>query len=129
MFLFLLTVLACSGTPTSPTAGCSTEIACLWAEGQQWLLAVNDQWVASGEAPIRGDVRSVGPEKFFFVPHVEPLYLDGEQVGGIFEPSQNRIHYHEPMMEGAIPHEACHAILYALKDPRWRCVFHTDCEH
>jgi hypothetical protein len=127
--LSLWIVIACSGTPTSPTPGCSEEIACLWEEGQQWLLALNDQWVAAGEPPIRGDVLSVGYQEFFFVAHTEPLFLDGQEVGGIFEPSLSRIHYQEAMMEGAVPHEACHAILYELKDPRWRCVFHADCEY
>jgi hypothetical protein len=122
----LLAGWACFGAPTSPTDGSDEEIAELWAEGQQWLLTLNTQWTAAG-APIQGDVRSVRYSKFLFVSHSDPLFLGGEQVGGFFEPGLRRIHYHEPMMHGAIPHEACHAILYELGDPRWRCVFHNEC--
>ena len=122
----LLTVCACCDTPTSPTDASDEEIAALWAEGQQWLLTINQEWTAEG-APIQGDVRSVHHRKFLFVSHREPLYLGGEPVGGFFEPSLRRIHYRESMMDGAIPHEACHAILYDLGDPRWRCVFHDEC--
>ena len=124
----LLSVWACSGTPTSPTDGPDEEIAGLWAVGQQWLLNLNAQWTAAGEPPIRGDVRSVQYTKFLFVSHNEPLFLEGEQVGGFFEPDSRRIHYQELLRHGAIPHEACHAILYELGDPRWRCVNHDECD-
>jgi hypothetical protein len=124
----VLSLLACSGMPTSPTDLSEEEIARLWTVGQQWLLNLNAQWTAAGEPPIPGDVRSVRYTRFFFISHSEPLFLDGEQVGGYFEAGLKRIHYQEAMMQGAIPHEACHAILYELGDPRWRCVFHDECD-
>jgi hypothetical protein len=120
--------VACSDTPTSTSGDFSDpEIAPLWAEGQNALLQYNQQWVAAGEPPIRGDVLAVKHTRFDFVSHREPLSLNGERVAGYFEPSSKRIHYHEPLMDGAIPHEAGHAILYELKDPRWHCVGHPNC--
>jgi hypothetical protein len=116
---------ACSGSPTSPTDSVG-EIASLWKEGQSTLLQLNEQWLAEGQPPIRGNVLSVKHTHFDFISHRQPLLLDGERVAGYFEPS-SRIHYHEPLMHGAIPHEAGHAILYKLKDPRWHCVGHPNC--
>lgn len=123
----LLSICACSDSPTSPADFTDREIAALWAEGQQWLLNMNMHWTAAGEPAIRGDVRSVKHTAFLFVSHDEPLFLNGEQVGGFFEPGLRRIHYHEPLMNGVIPHEACHAILYELRDPRWHCACHDEC--
>jgi hypothetical protein len=31
------------------------------------------------------------------------------------------------LMDGAIPHEVGHAVLYVLRDRRWRCAFHENC--
>ena len=124
--LLLAVWTRCAG-PTSSTDVSEGEIADLWAEGQQALLYINSQWQSAGEPPIRGDVRTVKHTKFLFVAHDGPLYLGGEQVGGYFEPGLRRIHYQEEMMNAAIPHEACHAILYELGDPRWHCVFHDEC--
>jgi len=129
--LACLTV-ACSALPTSsssPLADPSPEdrVAELWAEGQHALAQLSQQWRAEGSPPVPGDVFQVKSSRFRFVAHREPLSLAGEPVGGYFEPASNTIHYYEPMFDGAIPHEAGHAILHSLGDARWRCVFHQNC--
>jgi len=117
-------VLSCSGAPTSArsiSASDEARLNELWAEGQSSLTQ-------EGTRPIGGDVFSVSPSRFSFVAHDEPLSLRGEPVGGYFDAATQSVHFYRPMMDGAIQHEAGHAVLYALADPRWRCVFHDECK-
>lgn len=117
----------CNRAPTSPTSPEEVRLDSLWREGQQALAQLGREWVAAGGRPLAGDVFSLGPEHFRFVRHREPLAVKGEPVAGYFDPATRTVHYQESLADGAIPHEAGHAILYVLGDPRWRCVFHGDC--
>ena len=123
----LVLALGGCGTPTSPSNVDQDQIAILWSEGQSHLLQMNKDWMSNGEPSIKGNVLSVSHTHFQFVSHEEPLSLDGESVAGYFIPNARAIHYYQPMMTGSIPHEACHAILYELRDPRWVCACHRDC--
>lgn len=116
------------GTPTSPSNVDEERIAQLWSEGQSNLLQMNEDWQSKGEPTIKGNVLSVSHTRFLFVSHDKPLSLDGEPVAGYFLPNSRAIHYYQPLMDGSIPHEACHAILYELRDPRWICACHHDCK-
>ena len=123
--------MSCTAGPTSASSSNVSDDARLnelWAEGQSSLAQLSKQWAEEGASPIGGDVFSVSPFRFSFVAHDEPLSLRGEPVGGYFDPSTQSVHFYRPMMDGAIQHEAGHAVLYALADPRWRCVFHRDCK-
>jgi len=124
-------VLSCSGAPTSArsiSASDEARLNELWAEGQSSLAQLSKQWSEEGTRPIGGDVFSVSPSRFSFVAHDEPLSLRGEPVGGYFDAATQSVHFYRPMMDGAIQHETGHAVLYALADLRWRCVFHRDCK-
>ena len=122
--------MSCTAGPTSASSNVFDEARLneLWAEGQSSLAQLSGQWLEEGTRPIGGDVFSVSPSRFSFVAHDEPLSLRGEPVGGYFDPSTQSVHFYRPMMDGAIQHEAGHAVLYALADPRWRCVFHDECK-
>jgi hypothetical protein len=127
--LALLTLLSCSGGPTSASVDNQTDtirLNELWAEGQSSLAQLGEQWASEGKA-ITGDVFSVSTSRFTFVAHDEPLSLKGEPVGGYFDANTRSVHYYRPLMDGAIQHEAGHAILYVLRDSRWRCAFHRGC--
>ena len=131
-FLLVLTtaVLGCSAGPTSSSSNAVNEAQLqeLWAEGQRYLAQLGERWAEEGTSPIAGDVFSVGTSRFHFVAHDEPLTLRGEPVGGYFDASTQSVHFYRPLMDGAIPHEVGHAVLYVLADSRWRCAFHDNCE-
>jgi hypothetical protein len=123
----MIIALGGCGTPTSPSNVDHERIAQLWSEGQSNLLQMNKDWQSKGKPTIKGNVLSVSHTRFLFVSHEEPLSLDGESVAGYFLPNSRAIHYYQPLMTGSIPHEACHAILHELRDPRWICACHNDC--
>lgn len=123
-------VFGCASGPTSPDTTSEVneaQLEELWTEGQHHLAQLGERWAEEGEAPIGGDVFSVGTSRFHFVVHEEPLTLRGEPVGGYFDAGTRTVHFYRPLMDGAIPHEVGHAVLYVLADPRWRCAFHQNC--
>jgi hypothetical protein len=123
--------LGCSGGPTSADGANAVDQAQLrelWTEGQHYLAQLGEHWEEEGRAPITGDVFAVGTSRFHFIVHDEPLTLRGEPVGGYFDPGSQTVHFYRPMMEGAIPHEVGHAVLFVLRDPRWKCAFHNNCD-
>jgi hypothetical protein len=124
------TILGCASGPTSPDGANAVDEAKLqelWTEGQHYLVQLGEQWAEEGAAPITGDVLSIGTSRFHFVVHDEPLTLRGEPVGGYFDAGTREVHFYRPLMNGAIPHEVGHAVLYVLRDRRWRCAFHENC--
>lgn len=133
LWLALVAQVSCSGGPTSASSDPSSqgslqpELNRLWLEGQNALTELGGQWAEGGSDPIAGDVFLVEAFRFHWVSHSEPLELRGEPVGGYFDPNSGTIHYYERLMDGAVQHEAGHAILYVLGDRRWRCVFHGNC--
>jgi len=121
-------ITACTILPTSPGDDAdAARLDALWSQGQQALAQLAGEWVATGGHALPGDVFSLGRGRFRFVGHREQLAVKGEPVAGYFEPATRTVHYYEPFADGVIQHEAGHAILYVLGDPRWRCVFHGDC--
>ena len=129
LLVLISAVLGCSGGPTS--AGSpdvdEAQLQALWTEGQGYLAQLGERWAEEGTSPIAGDVFSVGTSRFHFVAHDEPLTLRGEPVGGYFDAGTQSVHFYRPLMDGAIPHEVGHAVLYVLADSRWRCAFHENC--
>jgi hypothetical protein len=122
-----LRLAGCGALPAAPTPPDVVQLDALWRQGQEALSQLGLEWVAAGGRPLPGDVFSLGPERFRFVKHHEPIALAGEPVAGYFDPATRAVHYYAPLADGVIPHEAGHPILYLLGDPRWRCVFHGDC--
>ena len=122
--------VGCAAGPTSADDADAINQALLrelWSTGQHDLARLGEHWAEEGRAPISGDVFAVGTAQFHFVVHDEPLTLRGEPVGGYFDAGTQTVHFYRPMMDGAIPHEVGHAVLFVLQDPRWKCAFHNNC--
>jgi hypothetical protein len=88
-----------------------------WSVTQEQLSA--PEWVGSR-------AWSVQPESTKFTSHPGPFMCNGTMANGCFSTKEG-IEYNERKRQ-VVRHEAGHAILYRLGDPRWRCVGHTaDC--
>jgi len=115
---FVLTLLAVRTCSSVSPSDIDPIILQQWREAQIELQRLNP--------PVRGNVGAVEPYGFRFEEWAD-TFSCGEVVNaaGCFT-APALIRYASQYKNTVIKHEAKHAILYTLHDPRWRCIEHEE---
>jgi hypothetical protein len=112
----LLLITASCRTHLGPKIDLDPVIISEWGAAQ--VILIEQNWQDYFQ------IDRVKPQMFNFTEHAEPFHCNGQLANGCFSPPWD-ITYNKQTPQ-VIRHEAGHAILYRVRDYRWRCFEHKE---